>query len=215
MNPQELLAGYVLGDLDAQEAAALEQLLASQPELWADIETLQATLEVGLPQRLPPLAVRERIVSRPRPWLAVCLAIIAALSISNAYIWRRLQLQHQPQFVIVMTAPEAPSSRVALAVNPDALAATLVAENLPPLAPGEVYALWTVLDPDAPFTTDELGAILTAVFAVDQTGSARLELRLPPAVQADEWLRFFAVTPEAEAAPHRHQGSPIVISQEI
>ncbi len=215
MNPHELLAGYVLGDLDAQEATALEHLLAAQPELWAEIEMLQATLEVGLPQRLPPLAVREKVISRPRPWLALCLALIAALSISNAYVWRRLQLQSQPQFVIVMTAPAAPSSRVALEVNQEALAATLVAENLPPLAPGQVYALWTVLDPEAPFTTDALGAILTAVFAVDQTGAARLELRLPPAVQAEEWLRFFAVTPEAAGAPHLHQGSPIVISQEI
>ncbi len=72
-----------------------------------------------------------------------------------------------------------------------------------------------MLDPEAPFATDESGAILTGVFAVDQTGSARLELRLPPVVQAEEWLRFFAVTPETAAAPHLHQGRPIVISQEI
>ncbi len=132
VNPQELLAGYVLGDLDAQEAAALAQLLTDQPELWADIKTLQATLEVGLPQRLPPLAVREKIVSRRRPWLAVCLGIIAALSLSNIYFWRRLQ--PAPPLIILMTAPEAPSSRVALEVNPEMLAATLIAENLPPLA---------------------------------------------------------------------------------
>ncbi len=51
---QELLAGYVLGDLSPEESQILEQILREHPELEGEIDRLQESLGL-LPQRLTPI----------------------------------------------------------------------------------------------------------------------------------------------------------------
>ncbi|WP_421656795.1 anti-sigma factor [Leptothermofonsia sp. ETS-13] len=73
-------------------------------------------------------------------------------------------------YALAATKTESNASAVVV-VNPNNLEATLEVKNLPPLPPGKVYALWTVLEPNAPFTKDEKKAILTEVFQVDDRGN--------------------------------------------
>lgn len=69
-NWQELLAGYALGDLDPDEAAEIERLLADRPDLVEEVRSLQAaldTLPLGLPTQTPPPGLRDRILTAAQP----------------------------------------------------------------------------------------------------------------------------------------------------
>jgi anti-sigma-K factor RskA len=62
---QNLLAGYVLGDLSPEEAEQLQQLLATHPDLAMEIHQLQEVLAVmpyGLPEALPSERVRSQML---------------------------------------------------------------------------------------------------------------------------------------------------------
>jgi hypothetical protein len=62
----ELLAGYVLGDLDEHERQELREALAADPDLQAELDELRLTLEL-LPMALPaakgpPARLRQRLL---------------------------------------------------------------------------------------------------------------------------------------------------------
>jgi anti-sigma-K factor RskA len=61
----ELLAGYVLGDLEPSEVARVRDLIAQNPQLQQEVEALQATLSLlplTLPEVLPTAALRTQIL---------------------------------------------------------------------------------------------------------------------------------------------------------
>jgi len=63
---QELMAGYVLGNLTPEEAEELQQLLAATPELGEEMHSLQevlAAMPYALPEVQPSPAVRSRILT--------------------------------------------------------------------------------------------------------------------------------------------------------
>ncbi|MBM0741668.1 anti-sigma factor [Phormidium sp. CLA17] len=63
---QELMAGYVLGNLTPEEAEELQQLLATHPELGEEMHSLQevlAAMPYALPEVQPAPAVRSRILT--------------------------------------------------------------------------------------------------------------------------------------------------------
>jgi len=63
----ELLAGYVLGDLSPEESAAVEQQLQDDPDLAAEVEQLQATMSLmalETPAVAPPPGLRDRILAQ-------------------------------------------------------------------------------------------------------------------------------------------------------
>ena len=63
---QELMAGYVLGNLTPEEAEELQQLLAAHPELGEEMHSLQdvlAAMPYALPEVQPAAAVRSRILA--------------------------------------------------------------------------------------------------------------------------------------------------------
>ncbi|MEM9566968.1 MAG: anti-sigma factor, partial [Cyanobacteria bacterium P01_E01_bin.34] len=63
---QLLVAGFVLGDLTAEEAARLEELAATNPDIRREIGAMQASLELmpqALPLATPPAHLRQRIVT--------------------------------------------------------------------------------------------------------------------------------------------------------
>lgn len=69
-NWQELLAGYALGDLDPDETAEIERLLADRPDLVEEVRSLQAaldTLPLGLPTQTPSSGLRDRILTAAQP----------------------------------------------------------------------------------------------------------------------------------------------------
>jgi anti-sigma factor RsiW len=114
---QLLIAGYVLGDLDPEEATEFERLLADNPAIANEVARFQQTLELAYapPEESPPAHLRSNILdayrmarqdseqqtatSRPRrPTIswgrlggAVAAALIVGLSINNYRLWRALQ----------------------------------------------------------------------------------------------------------------------------
>jgi hypothetical protein len=99
-------------------------------------------------------------------------------------------------------------------INPDTLAGSLKVDNLPPLDPGSVYVLWTVVDPNARVTTDEKNAILTAVFTVDENGQVSQPIDLPAVYRRDPGLiRAVAITQESADVPQAHRSKPILIQR--
>ncbi|MBD2255974.1 anti-sigma factor [Pseudanabaena sp. FACHB-2040] len=122
-NWQELLAGYVLGDLDPEELAQVQQLLADHPELGDEVRSLQATFDTlpyALEPQAPPPPLRSRIMAAAQsvpaappvirspnrrwrlvPWLGVGWAVtalaLAALAVDN---YRLRQAQEQLETVV-------------------------------------------------------------------------------------------------------------------
>ncbi|PSN16872.1 anti-sigma factor [filamentous cyanobacterium CCT1] len=158
-------------------------------------------------------------VRRSRRWQlawAAAMALIAGLSLSNLLLWRTLQLERAGRdetLTVALSSPDdATSGQAQVVLNPNTLAGSLTVENLPPLEPGSVYVLWTVLDPNAPATVDQKNAILTTVFTVDEQGNVTQPIDLPPVYRRDPSLvRAIAITQERAEAPQEHLSSPILI----
>lgn len=112
---QDLLAGYVMGDLTAEEEARVNQLLENNPELLTELHRLQSTLAMlplSLPVSSPPQQLETRILQAaqaqrsparrsrtgirpiriPLWWLVVGSAavLIAGLGIENHRLNRQL-----------------------------------------------------------------------------------------------------------------------------
>jgi len=172
-------------------------------------------LRSGVP--LPP----TRRQPRPRwnGWGAIAAVIIAGLGISNVVMWRSLQVARRPsesaESITVTLTPTAGSNgptAASVTLQPETLQATLTIEDLPPLAEEAVYVLWTVLQPDAPFTTDDKSAILTEVLTADDLENTAVQISLPPVYRDREWITAIAITVEAADAPQRHESSPVLFT---
>lgn len=118
-NWRELLAGYVLGDLDADQQRLVQQWLAADPAVAAELTVLEETwhaLPQALPQQAPPADLAQRLaaaisappsstaiplVRRRRPtvwvlssgWAATAIALIV-LGIENQQL-RQEKLQSE------------------------------------------------------------------------------------------------------------------------
>ena len=239
---QLLIAGYVLGDLSAEEAAEFEQLLAQNPAIATEVAQMQTALETAYApaEVAPPAALRSQILAaagaeeatgqplslhRSRPggnWRILlevaAAALIVALGINNYRLSQALQssraeTEKYAALTLQLRATQANSSATAqVVVDPRSLKGTITVQNLPPLPAGKVYVLWTVLEPAAPFTTDDKDAILTQAFEVDDRGSSVQAIVVPPAFRTREWVSKVAVTMEDARAPQKHVGKPIVLT---
>lgn len=239
---QLLIAGYVLGDLSLEEAAEFERLLVQDPAIAEEITQMQNALEMSYapPEITPPIHLRStilktaqmansetstRTVSRSPRWLSwrssmevAAAVLIVALGTNNYRLWQALQTsqtetQRYASLAYVLDATRSGSQASAtVVVDPNTLEATISAKNLPPLPPGKVYALWTVLQPDAPFTTDQKKAILTEVFQVDDRGNFSQTIAVPKAYRSKELVMKVAVTIEDGNAPQKHTGAPIMVT---
>ncbi|AFZ28869.1 Anti-sigma-K factor RskA [Gloeocapsa sp. PCC 7428] len=234
---QLLIAGYVLGDLSPEEMAEFEQLLANDAAIAEEVAKMQKALEITYapPEVAPPRYLRTSILdankhqsqrlSRARPqrsfsWVqamgVAAAVLIVALGMSNYLLWRSLQIQAEmPQSKPLTFALQAKDANVStsatLTVNPSTLEAKLIAQNLPALPPGKVYALWTVLQQGAPVTTDDKNAVLTAVFRVDANGNALENIEVPQVYRNQDLVAAVAITVEDASAPQRHEGAPVLI----
>jgi anti-sigma-K factor RskA len=244
---QLLIAGYVLGNLDADEAAEFEQIVINDPAIAEEVSQMQSALEesFGVSDIPPPADLRSAILSadqpsersaipissatsknqsrRSLPWnriIHVAAAVtIVALGISNYRLWRTLQASQsetQPAATFVYslqaTSENNTAAAATVAVAPDRLKAVLTVQNLPPLPPGKVYVLWTVVRKDAPVTRDAKSAILTEVFNVDAQGNISQVIGVPEVFRSANLVSNMAVTIEEAIAPEQHQGKPVLIA---
>ena len=62
---QLLIAGYVLGDLNANEAKEFEQLLATNPAIVREVAAMQQALELSYapPEVSPPRKLRSQVLA--------------------------------------------------------------------------------------------------------------------------------------------------------
>ena len=165
-------------------------------------------------------AADDEVTTAPKsssPWnkilAAIALATITALGIVNYRLWQSTQTaetteQQSDRVTYLLRGSDSTKKPTAkLTVNPDRLNATLTANDLPPLPPEKVYALWTVVGKDVPYTTDEKGAILTAVFQVSDSGDFSQEIAVPQPHLEPRTVKKIAITVEDLSAPQAHLGS--------
>ena len=143
---------------------------------------------------------------------AIALALIAILGIANYRLWQTIQTtqidSQGDRKTYLLRGENLPETTAAkLTVDADRSNAILTATNLPPLPPGKVYALWTVVGKDVPYTTDEKGAILTAVFQVDESGDFVREIAVPQPHLEPRTIKKIAITVEDRLNPQAHTGS--------
>lgn len=240
---QLLIAGYVLCDLSPEEMIAFEQRLAHDPNLALAVAQLQHALEAAYdtpevappehlksailaahstaspPQRRQNAPARTRSTGRWTRWLgATAAALIAGLGFNNYRLWQEVKTlrSEAPTSTLAFTLQPTDTALAASAqvvVNPDTLEAALTVTGLPPLPPGKVYVLWTVVAPNAPFTTDQKNAILTQVFTVDGEGQLSQEIPVPKVYRDPATVKAIAVTIESADAPQRHVAAPILIER--
>lgn len=142
---------------------------------------------------------------------AIALVTIAVLSIVNYRFWQtinadRIDSNTGGETYVLRGEELLPTASVKLITDDDKLTATLVADDLPSLPPNQVYALWTVVGKDVPYTTDEKGAILTAVFQVDEAGDFVREIAIPQPHLEPKTIIKIAVTIEDVSTPQAHTG---------
>jgi anti-sigma factor RsiW len=66
IDDQSLIAGYVLGDLEPEEMAQIEQRLAADPDLMAEVNAMQVSLWLtpqGMPLMTPPSPLKDKILT--------------------------------------------------------------------------------------------------------------------------------------------------------
>jgi anti-sigma-K factor RskA len=95
---EELIAGYVLGNLSSEEAEEFRQLLTEHPELAIEVQRLQEVLEVmpyALPEAAPPPSIRqsllETVSAESQAAAATASEHLPALRKAKPGLWRRLK----------------------------------------------------------------------------------------------------------------------------
>jgi anti-sigma-K factor RskA len=109
-NIQELLAGYVLGDLTPQEAEEVRQLLETHPEMNNEVDRLQevlATIPYSLPEVMPSVSLKSSILAatsqpeielsvKPKQWKLLSLLGTSILALSALFFaWNNYHLRQQ------------------------------------------------------------------------------------------------------------------------
>jgi len=148
---------------------------------------------------------------------AIALFAIALLGFNNYRLWRIANtadvVTASNKRTYLLRGENLSQTVEANLVVSENLNATLIANNLPSLPPEKVYALWTVVGKNVPYTTDEKGAILTAVFQVDATGNFSREIAVPQPHLEPKAIKKMAITVEDISAPQAHTGSIFISTQ--
>lgn len=127
---QELMAGYVLGNLSPEEAEMLRQQFAANPELIGEVQQLQEVLSImpyALPEEMPSESLREKILAteiadpsrtpqRNRwnrsaiAWGSIAAALLVALGLDNVRLRQQItsfqaQISQQRYLISLLQAP--------------------------------------------------------------------------------------------------------------
>ena len=138
-NLEEILAGYVLGDLDEVELLWFNEQLAANPHLKKQVSQFESTLNLmpyGLPEDVPENNLRGQILARAKSkpvefkqhWSWIISAVTAAgallLGINNFGLRQQItltenRLQQQQELISLLRQPN--NRLVALKTNDDAV----------------------------------------------------------------------------------------------
>jgi anti-sigma-K factor RskA len=221
--PHPDLAGYVLGALDPDEAAAFERHLAGCDACRAEVEELRGLPEL-LDQAAPPVEVpaglRERTFAaveraaagdRRRPLLrlaAVAAALVVALV--GGVVVSQLGDRGQVVELALAAAPgHAGRATAKLRQAGDGVEVDMEASGLAPNQGASVYECWFVGPGD---TLERPNRVSAGTFRVGADGRATLRLH-----SAADLRRFpvMGVTLEDDGGDPRRTGDKVLVSQPI
>ncbi len=233
-NLEEILAGYVLGNLDEKELTWLNEQLAANPQLQQQIQELEATLTLmpySLPQNVPSSDLRSKICHKiahhDRPKysqvfklnrLAWIISGITALStlllgVNNYGLRQQLasnnnQLQQQQELISLLRQPH---NRLVSLQGLDELSRASGSLFIAPQKKKAVLALQNL----APLSGKQVYRLWAvsqgkktgcANFTPDEKGIVHLELSNNALKDANSIL----ITIEPEADTKQPQGNPIM-----
>lgn len=180
------ISGYLLGELDDQRRAEIEQAIANDPVLRAQVDRLRPVVDqldqlpdtawttVVPEDQAPPSAQRRpragRTIGLPR--LAAALAAVAVLGFGIA-IGVLIERPSSPHghTVSLRPLPGAPPTATGTATTVNQKRMLLTVRRLHPTAPGTYYEAWLMTS-----TTD---LVPIASFDVNTGGNAHLDVPLP------------------------------------
>lgn len=139
-NLEEVLAGYVLGNLDEQELVWLNQQIAANPQLKEQVTQLKSTLNLlpySLPENIPQSNLRSQILAQAQPkplppkyhwgWIVSAITVIGTLlvGVNNLSLRQQIALtedrfNQQQELISVLRQPN--SRLVALSANDNGVA---------------------------------------------------------------------------------------------
>ncbi len=241
LNNLDLAEAAELEQLMAEDPAIAQHITQEIAQLQHTLDTVYPNPNVQPPEHLrdrilrahaqpapqpafQPTATRKPTITPHRhawqtPLRLAAAALILALGLNNLRLWRTVQtLQaQQQQFKTLTYALQSidgtqPATAI-ITIDPNTLDASVSVANLPPLPPGQVYAIWTLPQPDFPATVDQRGAILTGTFTVDASGNIVSENVLVPSLYRESTLvDRVTISIEDADSPQVHQGDPILIN---
>ena len=226
----EILAGYVLGNLDEGELAWLNRELAANPQLREKINQLEATLTLmpySLPEDVPNSHLRDKILARVRPkyhqfksfnrliWIISAVTAFSTLwlGINNYSLRKQIAVQNdrlqQHQELIALLRQ--PNNRLVSLKGLDNLPQASGSLFIVPEEKKAILALQN-LEPLSGKQVYRLWAVSQgkktgcANFTPDEQGIVHLQLSNNALNQANSLL----VTVEPEANTLQPQGNPIL-----
>ena len=136
-NLEEILAGYVLGDLDEAELVWLNEQLAANPQLKEQVTQLESTLNLlpyGLPEDVPQNNLRSQILAQAQPkavspkyrwgWIISAVTAVSTLliGVNNFSLRQQIavtedRLEQQQELIALLRQPN--NRLVALRANDD------------------------------------------------------------------------------------------------
>ncbi len=172
---KELAAGYAVGDLNPEEAAEFQRLLAEKPELLTEVNDLEGVLTqvlYGLNEVEPPHHLRSAILqateipanstkSKPFPlqWSKIVGSVAALLLLIIGFDNYRLRQDlhlaksintllesSQTRFFSLKGLDAANTAEGRVVMNPEQQKIVIFIRNLPDPPQGRVYRLWALVD---------------------------------------------------------------------
>lgn len=176
----DLLPAYTLDCLDEEDLVRVAEHLAQCADCRAELrsyQTVAAQLALATPDVAPPDDLKARLMDRIEPrqlttpaqprtswwdklahvmqhaspaWGLAGLLVIAALVISNLWLWGQLSSQQsttQPgtlRTIALMSTQAVPEATGLIVVSADGEHGTLVVDGLPPLDQEHQYQLWLI-----------------------------------------------------------------------
>ncbi len=134
---------------------------------------------------------------------AIGIALIVLLVVGNLLLWQQLnnalQVTNTPLRVVTLSNTQySPEAVGTLVVSPNGQSFTLVVDRLTSLEPGKQYQVWLIKG------TDHISA---AVFSVDPTGHAILQIQAPAPLKQYDAIGISVEPAGGSSAP---TGSPVL-----
>lgn len=231
---EELIAGYVLGNLCSEEAEVFKQLLAEKPELMQEVNQLQEVLGLlpySLPEITPPPRLRSAIVEAAYapvkaasvgkqfvlPWSKIIgsVAAIFALGFGIDNYQLRQELGNTKEIMAVLQGsdphlfPVKGKDKISTAsgsvlIDFEADKAVIALHNIPSPPKGKAYWLWAVVDGET---------VRCGQFKVGASGFVLDEISVPDdAYKNGDEVSKLLVTLESSQVPLNPSGKVVMIS---